>query len=364
MTNQSFDSSSINCNAEDALSELTSAANRSDALIKEWEKANNAQAIAAVLGANDPRYNKQAKRSAQVLRSRKIEIPLIQAAKTTANQDAGQSKAWMLPPDQNGTLLIAIGQGRESERWDTVIVYIQEGRGIARIDNNRAALSKLKENLRLAAENSGLSAFEIPVEWARSRVESARLQHVKYNPLPMGYTSAAALLLPLPESSEHPFDEEGLELAEEDAKDIAKDSAEMHRWPEFRFWLPPASAAQEMMVAIGNRIDPSKEPNEQKIDETIREEILNATDRYFTPERREQLVIGLKDAGLSVLARLGEVEALRVAAIIQRVQKAGLTENTPSELPFLRTFFDKAIGLLISQGDGQLKIPVPKPTAG
>jgi hypothetical protein len=68
----------------------------------------------------------------------------------------------------------------------------------------------------------------------------------------------------------------------------------------------------------------------------------------------------MKDSGLSVLARLGEHEALQVAAVIHVIQGAGLITNPPSDVKFLTNYFDKAIALLAAQQGGQLRIPIPR----
>ena len=40
----------------------------------------------------------------------------------------------------------------------------------------------------------------------------------------------------------------------------------------------------------------------------------------------------------------------------------GLVTNPPRDVPFLRAFFDKAVAMMLAQGGGKLRIPVP--TAG
>jgi hypothetical protein len=88
------------------------------------------------------------------------------------------------------------------------------------------------------------------------------------------------------------------------------------------------------------------------------QEISAATDRYFGPERREQLVHSLKDSALSVLQREGETAALEVAAVMKLVASAGLITDPPRDVPFLRAFFEKAVSVLAAQGQGRLRIPV------
>jgi hypothetical protein len=42
------------------------------------------------------------------------------------------------------------------------------------------------------------------------------------------------------------------------------------------------------------------------------------------------------------------------------VERCGLITDPPHEVPFLRAFFEKAVGVLLAQGNGQLRVPVPR----
>jgi hypothetical protein len=172
-------------------------------------------------------------------------------------------------------------------------------------------------------------------------------------------TNASALLMPVPETPpEHPFDAEGLELSDEDAEELSKSSANLHMLPEFASWLPDRQSVDELLAKVGEKLTPGEEPAQELLESLIREEIASATDRYFSPEAREQLLSLMKDAALAVLAREGEVRALQVVAAMMAVRKAGLITDPPHEVPFLRAFFDKAVGILIAQSGGRLRIPV------
>ena len=87
---------------------------------------------------------------------------------------------------------------------------------------------------------------------------------------------------------------------------------------------------------------------------------MSATDRYFTPERRENLSRVMKDSALSVLSREGEVRTLEVVATMKNIRDAGLITNPPHEVGFLRGFFDKAISAMAYQDGGRLRIPMPR----
>ena len=72
------------------------------------------------------------------------------------------------------------------------------------------------------------------------------------------------------------------------------------------------------------------------------------------------LALRMKDSALSVIARLGELAGLQVAAVIHVIQGAGLITNPPSDVKFLTGYFDKALALLAAQQGGQLRIPIPR----
>ena len=91
----------------------------------------------------------------------------------------------------------------------------------------------------------------------------------------------------------------------------------------------------------------------------VEEQVRAATDRWFSPQRRAALVRAMKDSALSVLSRDGEVKALEVVAAMKAIEEAGLITNPPHEVAFLRAFFEKALSLLLTQGGGRLRIPMP-----
>jgi hypothetical protein len=155
------------------------------------------------------------------------------------------------------------------------------------------------------------------------------------------------------------LDEEGLELTIEDARELAKASAVLHRLPEFRGWMPAREAVDQMMVEVGKHLSPGQQPERALVEELLGRELDAMTDRYFSPQSREQVALAMKDSALSVLDREGEQTALEVVATIKCVAEAGLITDPPHEVPFLRAFFEKAVALLAAQGQGNIRIPVP-----
>jgi len=41
------------------------------------------------------------------------------------------------------------------------------------------------------------------------------------------------------------------------------------------------------------------------------------------------------------------------------IEKCGILTNPPRDVPFLKAFFDKGVAMMVAQGGGRLRIPVP-----
>jgi hypothetical protein len=232
--------------------------------------------------------------------------------------------------------------------------------GIHRVESGEQSLTQLKEAMTRLAPGSALKPIEVPLDWARARIVQARKRHTASGvPQPLGLTTIAKLLEPAPEElPEHPFDAEGFELADEDAREMAAASSRLHELPEFRNWLPSRAALDELLAKVGEHLTPDVQPEQGELAAIIEAEVKSATDRLFSPQAREQLVITMKDSALSVLSREGEVKTLEVVAAMKRILAAGLITDPPHEVGFLRAFFDKALAVLLAQGQGRLSIPV------
>jgi hypothetical protein len=116
---------------------------------------------------------------------------------------------------------------------------------------------------------------------------------------------------------------------------------------------------QELLVNVGSKLTPGETPDPQVVTNHLQSEVSAATDRFFSPEVREELVRRMKDSALSALARDGEQKALEIAAAMKTIQKCGLVTDPPRDVPFLKAFFDKAVALMLAQSGGRLRIPVP-----
>jgi len=354
----------LSASADNALAALEHAGENAVALVEAWVKAGNAAAVNLAADSAAGAARKAARRGLNVLKARGIAIPTARhVASVTGEKSPEIAEALMLAPDGSGSICLVITSRSPTSRAHSVFVYLHDDFGVHRVNTGDLSQSQLKEAIARALPGADYRPVKVPVAWARARIAAARKTHAGRGvPEPLGFSSAQSLLEPIPsEPEEHPFDGEGLELGDEDAQDLAKNSHGLHLLPEFRGWFPPKPAIDEMLVKLGERLTPGAEPNAEELQKKLEEEVVAATDRYFTPERREILSRVMKDSALSVLAREGEVRTLEVVATMKNIRDAGLITNPPHEVGFLRGFFDKAISAMAYQDGGRLRIPMPRP---
>ncbi len=360
-TSTEFDEKSLNVSAEGAGDAIRSAGGRATQLVDAWVKRGNSAAVAEVAERGQGAERKAARRGIGVLKSRGIGLPERKRAATLAGppKDA-VLEAWMMPPDTAGNTLLVLASHSGASRYRTAFVVLNDTVGVHRIEIGDHSLSQLKTNMTKSLPGAQYKPLKVPVEWVRHRIAEARKLHAENGvPEPLGFTSARALLEPIPEAApSHPFDEEGLELAPEDALIVARASAMLHALPEFRGWFPTREAVDEMLQKVGETVSPGEEPDPATLKAVLDAEIIAATDRYFSPDRRRDLVRAMKDSALSILGREGEQKALDVAATITGIESRGLITDAPHEIGFLKGFFEKAVSLLLARGGGSLRIPV------
>jgi len=364
-TKVNFDARLIAAEAPEALAALDRAGERADELVDAWVKAGNAAAVAVAADGASGKARKAARRGLNVLKSRGVKAPeAARVASLGGEKIAETIEAFMLPPDTNGLVLFAIAARSPTTRSRVVFAFVSPEVGVVRASSGEMSQTELKESFQRASRGA-YRAVKVPVEYARYRIDQARkLQKQRRIAETMGFAQGESLIAGAPESAEHPFDAEGLELADDDVKELAVKSAELHQLPEFGSWLPTREAVDELLRKVGATLTPGESPEQAKFEQALRAELLAAVDRYFTPERRADLVLRMKDSALSVLARDGEARALDVVAAIKAIEKTGLITDPPRDVPFLRAFFDKAIAVLLAQGNGQLRVPIPqKPAA-
>lgn len=362
-SSSSFSTEQLDADAERALAVVEAAGASAPALVAEWLQRSNAAAVQAVAELGDGAARKAARRGLSVLKARGVQLPeLPRKGRAPAAVEATR-QAWLLPPDSSGVVGLVLAERQSSGSYVAAFVYFRDGQNILRVQTGTLALSKIKESMNQALGGAGYGPVAVPYGWSQHRIAERRAWHLAQNvPEPLGMTAAQRLLEGAPSvAPAHPFDEEGLALGDEDAEKLARDSALLHRWPEFGSWLPPERSVQELLLAVGRRLPPDRQLSSEELASLLREQVAAATDRHFTPERRAVLARRMKDSALSVVARLGEHAGLQVSAVIHVIQGAGLITNPPSDVKFLTGYFDKALAILAGQQGGQLRIPIPHP---
>jgi hypothetical protein len=366
-----FDSSLISATADDALKALAQVGDRAAQLIEVWVARSNAAAVAIAAEQATGTVRKVARRGLNILKSRGVTIPVRGRVATVTQVDSVPTiRAWVMPPDASGGVVMIFAAHTPTRRCRTGFVYMHDMLGIHRVESGEQSLTQLKEAMSRLAPGTLLKPIEVPLDWARARIVQARKRHAETGtPQPLGLTTIARLLEPAPENiPEHPFDSEGFDMSDEDAREFAATSARLHELPEFRNWLPPRAALDEMLEKVGEHLTPEVQPEQSELTAIIESEVRSATDRHFSPQVRDQLIATMKDSALSVLSREGETRTLEVVAAMKRIAAAGLITDPPHEVGFLRAFFDKALAVLLAQGQGRLSIPVrraanPRPDA-
>src|SRR5262249_17702555 len=126
-------------------------------------------------------------------------------------------------------------------------------------------------------------------------------------------------------------------------------------------WVPDGGAIQLLLMKLGEALGGGATEDREKVDEAIGAQISAATDRFFIPEARAAVAEMMKDSAISVLAPAGRQRAADVVAPAWAVLAAGLVTSPPSDIPFLRGFFQKALAILAARSGGQLPVPMAGP---
>ncbi len=344
---------------------LRSAGDAGEALVKAWLDAGNVGAIARAAQLDDlaggPR--KAARRALNVFRSRGVAIPKLSEPAKPAVSAPEPPVAKFIPPDASGTSFVSISQRQAGGRYFVADVLYRTGVGVVHATAARLAGHHIRDWESRIEKQFGAKPVTVSLAWARHQVAEARKQNdVSKAILPLGFDSCAPLLTPLPDAAPpHPLAD-----LEQDWDDGAVDKAKLgsealHNEPEFRTWMPDRGAVDELLRKVGERLgDEGAAEDSSKVDEALRAEVAAATDRFFSPELRQELSERMRDAAISVRARGGDEAARKVLAVARAVRDAGLITSPPSEVPFLLTFFQKAIAIMVRQGQGQLRVPVPQ----
>ncbi len=350
---------------EQVTAAVNEAGEHASELIKAWQDGSNAEAIALVARTESlpSSARKAARRALNVLKSRGVEIP-EGPEPTPATKDKRQPEiyATFVPPDSSGTSFLSITVRESGGRYRVADAVIHDVAGITHANTARLAGKQIRKWQRRMTERFGAAPVDVPVDWARYEIDVARRRNAqsKYV-LPMGLDACMALFEPVPEEEPaHPLAELDKDFTTPEIEKASADSERLHAEPEFRAWYPDQPALDELLQKVGARVGAEGASNQQLVEDTLQEEVAAATDRFFTPERRQQLSNRMKDSAISVRSRAGDDLTRQIMAVAKGVREAGLVTSPPREMPFLLAFFKKGIALMLQQGAGKLQVPVPK----
>lgn len=362
-----LDPSLVAATAVEAIAALERAGDLAAELIEQWKAQGNAEALDAAADLAPGALRKAARRAISVLKSRGVQMPHRQRVSALRNPDIDERvEAYTVAPDATGGVVVVLAARTPTGRYRTAFVYLHDEIGIRRVEAGEQSQTQLREAMSRLVPGGAVHPVSVPVDWVRHRIAQARAKHQVHGiPQPLGLTTAASLLEPIPvEAPPHPLDAMKLEPDEQLLKLAPAASAALHRLPEFRGWLPPKEAVDALLAQVGEGLEPGEQPSQEKLSGLIEAAIIKVTDHYFAPQFRDRLVFAMKDSALSVLSRDGERSALEVLATMRVIKDAGLITNPPHEIGFLRAFFDKAIAVLLAQGQGNLRIPVRQAPEG
>jgi len=341
---------------------VLSVGDRAAELVEAWVAAKNAAAVAAIArddGAPAP-ARKAARRAINVLKSRGVAIPDRSNVARVAAKQAEQLQAWFLPPDSTGACVLIVAAHSPAGRYRIAQVVVRDVQGIVQVVPFELSGSQLSGYFDAAEKRTGSRPPEVPVAWARVKIAAARALHKKNATIePLGLDAQADLVGPAPtDPVVHPIDEAKIDVST--ATGAVAESARLHGEPEFAAWLPTSESIRNLLEKIGQTLgSPGEKDHDQaKVEAAVRDAVELATDEFFTPEVRELIAARMKDAAISILARVGRDRAAAVLATAAAVM-SGLITSPPHEVPFLQGFFQKALALVAAQQGGQLAVPVP-----
>lgn len=362
-----LDANWIEAGADGAVEALQTAGPAAEQLVQAWMDDDNLAAIATGAASEElsGKPRKAVRRAATILRSRGVELPEVAVAASAVQPETpDEPVATFVPPDATGTMFISISQRQPGGRYLVADCVARHGVGVIRASQGRLAGKQIRAWKDRIEKDYGAAPVEIPLDWARARIEEAKETNAKSGAImPLGFDSCAELFQPTPEEAPpHPVEDlTEADPGKETLEKAAADSERLHSFPEFRSWMPDRNSIDELLAKVGETVGSEEAASDsEKVNEALKNEVAAATDRFFTPELRTAVAAWMKDAAICVRARTGEDdEARHVLRVATAVEQAGLITSPPNEIPFLQTFFQKAIAYVVSQNQGQLRVPVP-----
>lgn len=353
----------IAVDAEGALDAARAAGAAGERLVQAWLEGANVAAIARLAGldAAPGPARKAARRALNVLKSRGVDVavPIVLPVRPVAAEEPSECEASFIPPDGNGTRFFSFTQRLPGGRFRVADVMVREGAGVVHANLGHLAGKHIRRWKARVEGSFGVAPVPVPLDWARAAVARGRqLNDVTKEIVPLGYDGCLPLLGVAPVvAPAHPVADLATPPSDEEIAAALAESERLHEEPEFATWGPERGSLQELVGKVGERLSSADAEDREKVDAVLREETDAATDRYFTPERREALADRLRDASISLRVRKGDAIARRVLVVAEAVRRAGLVTHAPRENGFLRGFFQKGMALLARENQGRLAIP-------
>jgi hypothetical protein len=352
----------VDIGGEGAAAALARMGDEAGALVDAWLTASNVAAIAeaAESDAVPPSARKAARRAVNVLRARGVNVP-TRAHVTKMDERAELSiEATLSPPDPSGAWAVYITSKHASGRFHIAEVIARDSQGILAAGSGWLSGTQIKQNRTRAIEETGVAPVPVPVDWARARIAAARkLNAVTGQVLPLGLERCLELIEPAPaHEPPHPLADLEATLDPASAGGATPTSGSLHNEPEFNAWFPDRGSVDLLLQKVGERLGPEGTRDQEAASAALREEMLAATDRFFSPEYRAVIASRMRDAAISVRSRKGDRRAAEVLNVARAVLAAGLITSPPREIPFLVLFFEKALSLMAQQSGGALRLPV------
>ncbi len=366
--NGTLDPAWVSVDAGGALDAARAAGEAGEQLVKAWLDGGNAAAITrlAALENAPNKARKAARRALNVLKSRGVSVevaPVVVAKPVAASEESTECVASFIPPDGNGTTFFSFSQRLPGGRYRVADIMVHETSGVVHATLGHLAGKHIRRWRARVEQSFGLPPIPVPLEWARRAVAEGRKRNdVSKQIVPLGYDSCLVLVGPAPTSAvPHPV--EALAAAEPSKADLEAalvDADKLHNEPEFAAWAVDRATLSELVAKVGERLTGAAVEDRAAVDKALEEETAAATDRWFSPERREAIAARLRDAAIAIRARRGDEAARRVLVLAEAVRRAGLVTDPPRDNPFLRAFFQKGMAWMARENQGRLEAP-PRP---
>lgn len=225
----------------------------------------------------------------------------------------------------------------------TLQVYDREGRAIVHFFSEETSRKKVRAFINDLQQLRQVPLFEIPLAHAQYLLQKLNRRAERAGTaFPAGYVSAISRLK-LPEVAErHPYHELVDGQAVMEKLTALQSSGELHREPEFAYWVCDREALLAFQTALQDLETGLLTLSEEQKMEQIEIRLRRTIDQFFTPDRREIYADRLRDAAYQLARRDAPGQAVTAAALALYLEAP---DNSPGEVPFFRFMLLKLLPL-------------------